>query len=104
MRPVHKAWETRGRSHLFVIADYRIGFEIASGAPAHCQLRVYIEYSFSVTTIGRILGPLLAHVFARCCVKRMVDDAEAQFLPSARLPLGGEFAGPELLRLIWVCK
>lgn len=77
--PSRKYWETRGSPRLLVIADYRMGFEIASLAAERCRLRVFIEYNRADTMLGRILGPLLAPLYARWCIKRMADDASAHF-------------------------
>ena len=76
--PLRKAWETRGRPHILIIGDYRMGFEITPSG-GHSDLRVFIEYDHPPSLIGRILGTAFAPLYARWCVKRMADDARLHF-------------------------
>jgi hypothetical protein len=76
--PRRKVWETRGQPRILIIGAYRMGFEIAS-AVGHSELRVFIEYDAPPSTIGRILGGVVAPMYARWCVRRMAEDAQQRF-------------------------
>jgi hypothetical protein len=87
--PIRKVWETSGTTRLWVISHYRLGFEI-SALPDGSLVRVFIDYAFPTAGIGRLLGPLFASVYAKWCVRRMLDEARAHF---AR-PSGAAVAAP----------
>jgi hypothetical protein len=76
--PRRKVWKTVGQPRLIVVGAYEMGFEITP-ANLGSKLRVWIAYDLSPNLIGRWLGPLLAPVYARWCVGRMVSDAAAHF-------------------------
>ena len=76
--PRRKVWETRGQPRILVIGAYRMGFEI-SPTGENSTVRVFIEYDYPPTLLGRILGKLFAPKYARWCVKRMAEDAERRF-------------------------
>jgi hypothetical protein len=78
-RPRRKTWETRGRSRLVIIDNYRMGFEIDE-KQGGSRLRVFIDYDLPQGLIGRLLGALLAPIYARWCVERMANDAKQTFL------------------------
>jgi hypothetical protein len=81
-RPFRKTWETIGRPNLVVIDWYRMGFMLREDG-AGSLLTVFIDYT-TPTKIGpRLLALLLAPVYARWCVRRIVQDSERAF---ARLP------------------
>lgn len=77
-RPVRKAWETRGRPRILIIGAYRMGFEITPSGEIS-SLRVFIQYNRPPSTIGRLLCPLFAPIYARWCVTRMATDAKRNF-------------------------
>jgi hypothetical protein len=80
--PLRKAWETIGPPRLLVIGSYRMGFEIERrGADSH--LRIFIEYALPETLLGRWLGTWLGPLYARWCVRRMLDGVVAGFNASA---------------------
>lgn len=77
-RPRRKTWETRERPHLVIIGRYRMGFEI-DGGPEASKLRVFIDYDLPSSWLGRLLGVMLAPVYARWCARRMAEDAKRTF-------------------------
>lgn len=73
--PRRKAWETIEEPRLIVFGNYRLGFEIALEGPGS-RVRVFIDYDLPRTSlVGRLLGPLGAHAYARWCVGRMLAEA-----------------------------
>lgn len=80
--PWRKTWETRGRPKLIVIARYRMGFEITARRSDASTLRVFIDYDLPTAPAARLLGALLAPIYARWCVARMARDAERRFSTS----------------------
>lgn len=76
--PHLKVWETRGAPRLIIIGRYRMGFEIAT-EEGGAKLRVFIDYDHPSGLIGRMLGFLLAPIYARWCVERMAKDARLHF-------------------------
>ncbi|MEJ6846871.1 polyketide cyclase [Sinorhizobium fredii] len=76
--PRRKSWETRGRPNLLVIGAHRMGFEIGDSDGA-ARLRVFIDYDYPGSVLGRILGWTFGPIYARWCVKRMAEDAVRTF-------------------------
>jgi hypothetical protein len=76
--PYRKMWETIGHPRLPVIGDYRLGFDIAS-AGEYANLRVFIGYNLPSSPGLRLLGYIFGWVYARWCVRQMVDGARANF-------------------------
>jgi hypothetical protein len=76
--PHRKEWETIGRPWLLVIGDYRLGFEIASAGES-ANLRVFIGHNLPSSPELRLLGYIFGRVYARWCVRQMVDGARANF-------------------------
>jgi Polyketide cyclase / dehydrase and lipid transport len=81
--PRYKAWETIEEPRLIVFGNYRLGFEIAPEGSSS-EVRVFVYYDLPGTTLGRLLGPVGAHAYARWCVSRML--AEARGTPSGPGP------------------
>jgi len=76
--PQIKVWRTIGSPRLLIIGHYRMGFEITA-APAGSQLRVFLDYDLPSGVITRVLGRLLAPMYARWCVRNMVMEGEKKF-------------------------
>src|SRR5579859_6251113 len=76
--PRRKVWETKGQPHILIIGRYRMGFEITPTGEASA-LRVFIDYNLPERLGGRVLGGLLAPLYARWCVRRMAGDAKQHF-------------------------
>jgi hypothetical protein len=73
-----KVWRTIGSPRLLIIGHYRMGFEITA-APAGSRLRVFLGYDLPSGVITRLLGRLLAPMYARWCVRNMVAEGEKKF-------------------------
>jgi hypothetical protein len=76
--PRRKVVRTVGTPKLLVIGPYELGFEI-DAEDSGARLRVWIAYQPADTLLGRRLGWLLAPLYARWCVTRMVADAVSAF-------------------------
>ena len=76
--PQVKVWRTIGSPRLLIIGHYRMGFEI-SAAPAGSRLRVFLDYHLPSGVVTRLLGRLLAPMYARWCVRNMVVEGEKKF-------------------------
>ena len=76
--PLHKAWETVGTPRLLVIGGYRLGFDITS-IGQRSVLRVFIGYNLPTQPAQRLLGRLFGAVYAKWCVRQMVNGAAASF-------------------------
>lgn len=80
--PRRKVWHTEGPQRLVVMSAYRMGFDIAP-TEAGTRLRVFCDYRLPKAPLGRLLGWLLAATYARWCVGRIVQGAEAALRPVA---------------------
>jgi uncharacterized membrane protein len=76
--PRHKAWETVGAPRLLVIGGYRLGFDIVSNDDTS-DLRVFIDYDLPPSSATRWLGYLFGPIYARWCIRQMVDGARDFF-------------------------
>lgn len=81
--PARKVWETVGPQRMIVIEDYRLGFETQKAAEG-TELRVFIDYTVPSGLAGRILGPILAPLYARWCVSRITDGTREHFAVGRR--------------------
>lgn len=76
--PISKVWETIGTPNLFVIGDYRMGFEITPRGES-TTLRVFIDYAPPEAFSTRWLGQIFGAAEARWCTTRTTDDAARHF-------------------------
>ena len=76
--PFHKSWQTCAEPRLWVIGQYRMGFEL-SASGRKTRLRVWINYDHPLNLAGRWLGKILGKVYANWCVTRMAKDAATAF-------------------------
>jgi hypothetical protein len=77
--PRHKAWETVGNPKLVVIGQYRLGFDIVSNGRLS-DLRIFIDYDLPSSPWLRWLGNLLGSIYARWCVRQMVNSVRNGFV------------------------
>jgi len=77
--PHRKEWETVGTPMLLVIGGYRMGFDVTTTGKV-TSLRVFIGYDLPSTPGQRILGSIFGSMYARWCVRQMVDGARANFV------------------------
>lgn len=73
-----KEWETVGSPQLLVIGRYRLGFEIASIRQL-AELRVFIGYDLPSAPVWRFLGRFFGPLYAKWCVRQMIEGARSQF-------------------------
>lgn len=76
--PNHKEWETVGNINLLVIDHYKLGFEIKPKAE-RSKLTVYIDYNFPKSLFTKLLGLLFGSMYAKWCVKQMVNEVSLHF-------------------------
>ena len=76
--PYYKEWQTVGDINLLVIDHYKLGFEIKPEAE-HSNLTVYIDYNLPKSFLTKLLGCLFGRVYAKWCVKQMINEVEAHF-------------------------
>jgi hypothetical protein len=76
--PRHKAWETVGSPRLLVIGSYRLGFDVVSKNNAS-DLRVFIDYDLPPSPASRWLGYLFGPIYAKWCVRQMINGARDHF-------------------------
>jgi len=76
--PYRKVWQTVGAPRLWVIAHYRLGFEIDERARGS-MMRVFIDYELPTRGFSRWLGRLFGAGYAKWCTSRMLGDARTHF-------------------------
>lgn len=76
--PYRKVWQTVGTPKLLVIGHYRLGFEI-SVEDRGSRLRVFIDYDLPTTLSTRWLGYVFGGMYARWCVRQMIQSAREGF-------------------------
>lgn len=75
--PLSKAWETVGEPRLLVIGRYRMGFAIVPVADGS-HLTMFIDYDDPAPP-WRWLGRIPGGIYARWCVRAMVEGTAAAF-------------------------
>jgi hypothetical protein len=75
-----KTWQTVGELRLLIIGHYRMGFETGL-VPGGSHLRVFLDYDLPPGAPARLLGRLLAPMYARWCVTSMIAEGQKHFLP-----------------------
>lgn len=78
--PLRKSWVTVGTPRMLVMRAYRMGFTLAPSSRS-TSLEVFIDYALPLGGLGRVLGRLFADVYARWCVRNMVDAARQSVTP-----------------------
>jgi hypothetical protein len=76
--PHRKEWETVGTPRLLVIGSYRLGFDVSTTGK-RANLSVFIGYNLPATPGQRLLGNILGPVYAKWCVRQMIDGARVNF-------------------------
>ena len=78
--PPHiKIWETIGDLRLLVIGHYQMGIEVEP-QKGNSLLRVLIDYALPQTNAW--LGQLFGGIYAKWCVRQMLNDTHAHFAKS----------------------
>lgn len=76
--PFLKEWKTFGDLNLFVIGQYKLGFEIKPEKDVS-KIRVYIDYDLPESFSTRILGYLFGGIYAKWCVRQMINGVKNNF-------------------------
>ena len=76
--PMRKEWETAGMPRLLIIGAYRMGtvIERVSGGS---RVSVFIEYDLPRSVWGHVLGWLVGGIYARWCVRQMLNGIASEF-------------------------
>lgn len=75
--PFRKVWETVGRPKLVIIGNYQLGFEL-SEAGDKSMFKVFINYDLP-TGGSRFLGLVFGKMYAKWCVRQMIDSVARAF-------------------------
>lgn len=97
VRPTFKYWETEGAQRMLALDGYRMGFELAPAADGS-RLTVFIDYALPARGFGRVLGIALGGIYARWCVRNMIEAAVTRFGRDAARPADGH--GDSTLRTL----
>jgi len=76
--PKLKSWETVAYPKLYVIGNYRMGFEITPQEKGS-RLVVFIDYELP-RGAARLLGFLFGYMYAQWCVKQMITSVRKNFV------------------------
>ncbi|MEW6042982.1 MAG: SRPBCC family protein [Thermoproteota archaeon] len=76
--PFHKEWQTVEGLNLIVIGHYKLGFEIEL-KNGNSKLRIYIEYDLPVSARSRWLGRLFGRIYAKWCIRQMINGVKEHF-------------------------
>lgn len=76
--PYRKAWETVGKINLLVIDHYTLGFTIEPDK-SNSKLTVFIDYNLPKSAKTYWLGILFGNIYAKWCVKQMVNGVKEHF-------------------------
>lgn len=76
--PFSKEWRTVGNIKLIVIGHYILGFEIIPLNEVS-KFRVFIDYDYPESLIGKILCFLLGGAYAKWCVRNMISGVSKHF-------------------------
>jgi hypothetical protein len=79
--PSKKAWQTFNGINLVVIGHYTMGFEI-DPQEDNSNLKVYIDYELPKSAKTRWLGKLVGDMYAKWCVRQMLNDTYKHFISS----------------------
>lgn len=76
--PNRKVWETVGSPKLLVIGSYQLGFELTS-LRSGTNFKVFIDYELPKSLSTRWVGYLFGSMYAKWCVRRMIQGVQEQF-------------------------
>lgn len=76
--PTRKEWQTVGSPRLLVIGSYAMGVEISAHGDGS-RLRVFIDYELPANPFTRWLGVCFAGLYARWCVRQMLNGVADRF-------------------------
>jgi hypothetical protein len=73
-----KRWRTEGAQKLIIMDQYQMGFELKPQEGA-VNLTIFIDYTIPCHGVGRTLGKLASHSYAKWCVDSMIRDVRNYF-------------------------
>ena len=76
--PYRKSWETLGRARMIILKGYRMGFDLTAQGTGS-GLRVFIDYVLPERGLTRLIGRAFGSMYARWCVRSVVEGAIARF-------------------------
>lgn len=76
--PIKKTWQTFDKINLVVIGHYTMGCEITPEGN-NSNLKVFIDYELPNSLKTRWLGYLLGNLYAKWCVRQMLNDTKKHF-------------------------
>ncbi|HEY4617968.1 MAG TPA: SRPBCC family protein [Flavobacterium sp.] len=76
--PYRKEWETVGEQKLIVIGSYTMGVKIEE-ENGFSKLKIFIKYELPKSWKTRWLGYLFSRMYAKWCVKQMMNNVIAHF-------------------------
>lgn len=76
--PYRKEWKTVGTPKLLVIGYYKMGLGIQP-QDGKSRLKVFIEYELPSTPSTRWLGYLFGGIYAKWCVRQMIQGIQEHF-------------------------
>lgn len=76
--PNRKVWETVGTPRLIVIGSYQLGFDL-NHVNDGTNFKVFIDYELPKALNTRWLGFLFGGMYAKWCVRQMIQGVQEQF-------------------------
>ena len=76
--PYKKEWGTVGDLTLYIIGQYKLGFEI-SPKDKGSIIKVYIDYDKPKSFIEKVLSLFLGYFYAKWCVNQMINGVKLKF-------------------------
>jgi uncharacterized membrane protein len=73
-----KAWQTVENPRMLILARYRMGFSLQPLLEG-CRLTAFIGYALPGKGIARLLGALAGGIYARWCVRNVLQQALVRF-------------------------
>ena len=92
--PTAKEWQTVGTPTLLVIGHYRMGVNLQP-IFGGVHLNIFIDYEFPERGWTYWLGRLFGGMYARWCVKKMLEGVVIHFVPPKRIVTGAVERRPE---------
>ena len=77
-RPLRKEWETVGSPRLLILSWYRMGVHLTQ-EPGGTRTAVFIDYRRPSGIAGRLLSRLFGGLYARWCVRQMLNGVVTRF-------------------------
>lgn len=79
--PKQKEWATQGDLNLIVIDQYTLGFTVQPESKGS-HFTVYIDYDLPKSLRTKIPGAFLGGIYAKWCVRQMINGTKEHFMGS----------------------